>query len=402
MVSFFSVGFLALDYSGKLGNTVEYNRSDASKATLVESEGDIEGATATGTTNTVIKPEPVVEHIKTPSVVKAFYMTSCIASGVSLRSPMLGIIDRTEINSIVIDVKDYTGYVSVDFGNPDYPIGGKSCLVRDMKEFVAYLHSKGIYTIARIAVMQDPYYAEKHPDQAVKRKDNGGVWKDKKGLAFVDPSYKEFWDYNKNIAIDSYKIGFDEVNFDYVRYPTDGSLSNMSFKLGASSTKASVMKDFYVYMGGAMKEKGIPSSVDIFGMTTTAKDDLGIGQVIEDALVSFDYVAPMVYPSHYPKNFNGWKDPNMFPGPLTEFVMGESVNRAVAIGLSANKLRTWVQDFDYGKDYTATDIRAIIEASRKVGVNSYMVWDPSNKYTEAAYGKKEVVKINPEEIKPIN
>ncbi len=331
------------------------------------------------------KAHPPVVHQKTPAVVRAAYMTSCIASGAGLRAPMLKLLDTTSLNAIVIDVKDYTGYISIDFNNPEFPIGGKSCLVKDMHEFLAELGAKGIYRIARIAVMQDPHYADAHPDQAVKRKDNGGIWRDKKGLAFVDPSSKDFWKYIRDVATAAYAAGFDEVNFDYVRFPTDGDLSNMSFAHNASTTKAMVMKDFFAYIGGAMKEKHIPSSVDIFGMVTTAKDDLGIGQYLENIMPYFDYVAPMVYPSHYPPGFNGWKDPNMYPGPLTEFVMGEAVKRAKAQGYGPEKFRTWIQDFNYGKIYTVTDVRAEIENSAKVGVTSYMAWDPSNRYTSAAY-----------------
>lgn len=395
IISLFAALILIFQTVGILGNKVEYDSSsNASVVDFVPDENSIklinatEVATSTpASTMLKVKDErPLVVHIKTPEIVRAAYMTSCIASGPGLRAPLLGIIDRTKINSVVIDVKDYTGYISVDFGNSNYPTGGKSCLVKDMHQFLYELGNKGIYRIARIAVMQDPYYAANHPDQAVHRKDNGGVWKDKKGLAFVDPGSTKFWEYNRDIAYDAYKAGFDEVNFDYVRYPTDGSLANMSFTLTGTSTKQQMMKKFFAYMGKSMRDKEIPSSVDIFGMTTTATGDLGIGQLLEDVLVSFDYVAPMVYPSHYPTGFNQWRDPNSVPGPLTEYVMGEAVRRAKVLGLPATKLRTWVQDFDYGKDYTSADVKAIIAGSEKVGVKSYMAWDPSNRYTESAYG----------------
>jgi hypothetical protein len=391
------VVLLGLEYTGNLNNTIKYDsENSAGVASLAPGSKGVElinlRATSTASTTQANKLPDVV-HLKTPEVVRAMYMTSCIASGKNLRAPLLGIIDRTSINSVVIDVKDYTGYLSVNFGDKNYPIGGKSCLVSDMHQFLSELGNKGIYRIARVAVMQDPYYAAKNPAQAVLRKDNGKVWVDKKGLAFVDPGSEEFWKYNRDIAYKAYEAGFDEVNFDYVRYPTDGNIGNMSFKLTGTSTKADMMRKFYIYMGKAMKDKNIPSSVDLFGMTTTATGDLGIGQILEDALINFDYIAPMVYPSHYPAGFNGWKNPNMFPGPLTEYVMGESVRRAKVMGLPVSKLRTWVQDFDYGKDYTKADIQAIIKASEKVGVPSYMVWDPSNKYTESAYGIKEIEKI---------
>lgn len=339
--------------------------------------------TSSGTTSP--KTRPIVVHQKTPDVVRAAYMTSCIASGAGLRAPMLKLLEDSSLNALVIDVKDYTGYISVDLGNPNFPTGGKSCLVKDMHEFLAELGAKGIYRIARVAVMQDPYYADHHPNEAVKRKDNGGIWKDNKGLAFVDPSSKDFWKYIRDVSVAAYDAGFDEVNFDYVRFPTDGNLANMSFAHNSSTTKQMVMKTFFTYIGEEMRSRKIPTSVDIFGMVTTASDDLGIGQYLEDILPHFDFVAPMVYPSHYPKGFNNWKDPNTVPGPLTEFVMGKAVERAKAKGFGPEKYRTWIQDFNYGKIYTAADVRAEINSSVKVGVKSYMAWDPSNRYTDAAY-----------------
>lgn len=345
----------------------------------------ISAQSITASSSSTPKVPPLVIHQKTPEVVRAAYMTSCIASGAGLRAPMVKLLDSTSLNAIVIDVKDYTGYISMDLANPGFPTGGKSCYVKDMREFLYELGQKGVYRIARVAVMQDPYYAENHPGESVKRKDNGGVWKDKKGLAFVDPSSKDFWKYIRDVASAAYDAGFDEVNFDYVRFPTDGNLANMSFAHNGSTTKQMVMKSFFTYIGGEMRARKIPTSVDIFGMVTTASDDLGIGQYLEDILPNFDFVAPMVYPSHYPKGFNNWKDPNTVPGPLTEFVMGKAVERAKAKGFGPEKFRTWIQDFNYGKVYTVTDVRAEIDASAKVGVKSYMAWDPSNRYTTAAY-----------------
>ncbi len=384
--------FLFLDGIGVLGQTVEYRNGDPISDTSLPKYDVVESAqgvvqdglsdlAASSTATTTV----VVHHLKTPEVVRAAYMTSCIASGAGLRAPLLALVEESEINALVIDVKDYTGYISMDLGNPEYPTGGSSCFVKDMKAFLAELGEKGVYRIARIAVMQDPYYAAKHTEDAVKRKDTGGVWKDKKGLAFVDPGAEHFWEYIRDVSVDAYDAGFDEINFDYVRYPTDGALHNMAFTLSGSSTKPAMMKKFFSYIGKEMKDRNIPSSVDIFGMTTTAIGDLGIGQVLEDILPHFDYIAPMVYPSHYPPSFNGWKDPNTVPGPLIEYVMGEAVRRGHVLGYGPEKFRTWIQDFDYGKDYTLADVRAQIGASERVGVRSYMVWDPSNKYTRGAY-----------------
>src|SRR3989338_4341247 len=369
-----------------------------------------------------LPPPFVVTHIKTPIPVKAAYMTSCIASGKSLRAPLTRLVEQTELNALVIDIKDFSGMVSVDFGDPRFVVNSKGCTIPDVKEYIAELHKKNIYVIGRVTVMQDSVYTKSHPDAAVKRRSDGGIWKDKKGLAFVDPGASEYWQYMVDIGKASYALGFDEVNYDYVRYPSDGDMSNAKFTRTGSTTKAVMMDRFFSYLGKAMRVAGVPSSVDLFGMTTTNTDDLGIGQVLESALRNFDYVAPMVYPSHYPPNFNGWKNPNLVPYEIIQFVMSRAVTRANALeqkesgwvapvvgsttpiasttptkfvpqGIYANRLRPWIQDFDYGKVYTEADVRAQKRATYDAGLTSWMSWDPSNKYTPSAYNTAELATI---------
>jgi hypothetical protein len=197
------------------------------------------------------------------------------------------------------------------------------------------------------------------------------------------------WDYVATIASESYKLGFDEINFDYVRFPSDGDLKNLQYPIfvNASSTaRQETLQHFFSYLTSTIrKEKEHPVlSVDFFGMTTTAKNDMGIGQVLEDALKYFDYVAPMVYPSHYPTGFNGWKNPATVPYETINFVMGSARDRAVAASTTPLKLRPWLQDFDLGADYTKDMVRAQMQATYDVGLNSWMLWDPANKYTPGA------------------
>ena len=148
--------------------------------------------------------------------------------------------------------------------------------------------------------------------------------------------------------------------------------------------KAKVMRDFFRYIGGKFKTLGVPTSADLFGMVTTNTDDLNIGQVLEYAAPFFDYIAPMVYPSHYPPNFNGWKNPNDYPYEVIHFTMGSAVTRLNIASTSPLKLRPWLQDFDYGGDYDASDVRAQIQATYDVGLTSWMLWSASNKYTREA------------------
>lgn len=359
-------------------------------------------------------PEITVTHLPTPSPVKAAYMTSCIASGKTLRAPLVKLIDETELNAIVIDIKDYTGTISFRSDDPRFVQNIKGCFVSDMKEFIASLHEKHIYVIGRVTVFQDQTFSKSNPDAAVKRKSDGMSWKDKKGLMFIDPGATEYWDHMVALGKSAYAIGFDEINFDYIRYPSDGNIADALFARSGTSTKSEMMKKFYSYLGGHMREAHIPSSADLFGMTTTNMDDLGIGQVLENALRSFDYVAPMVYPSHYPPNFNGWKNPNLVPYDIIHFSMTHAVARANALeqkesgwvapsasttasstphkfvptGVYANKLRPWIQDFNYGKIYTEVDVRAEKKAVYDSGLTSWMVWDPKNRYTNSAYDKE--------------
>src|SRR3989344_2075240 len=360
-------------------------------------------------------PVFVVTHVASPRSVKAAYMTSCIASGKKLRAPLVQLLEETELNALIIDVKDYTGLISYKTGDDRFPLNTKGCYVPDMKEFIGELHEKGIYVIARVTVMQDATYPKSHPEAAVLRRSDGGLWKDKKGLTFVDPGATEYWEYMVDLGKISYATGFDEVNYDYIRFPSDGNMSDIKFVRTGTTTKAVMMKKFYAFLGGAMDSAGIPISGDLFGMTTTNTDDLNIGQILEDALLYFDFVAPMVYPSHYPPGFNGWKNPNLVPYEIIQFSMEKAVVRAnkleekesgwvppkvsttpgaasstpafIPKGIYANKLRPWIQDFDYGKVYTEADVRAQKKAVYDTGLTSWMAWDPSNKYTPSAFGR---------------
>jgi hypothetical protein len=334
-------------------------------------------------------------HLQTPEPLKSVYMSACAAATPSYREHLVSLIEKTELNSIIIDVKDFSGTITIptDLEGKN----GTGCKVPDMKEFLDLLRSKNIYTIARITVFQDPHYTKAHPELAVKKASDLSVWKDFKGLSFIEVGAKPYWDYIVDLSYQSYDIGFDEINFDYVRFPSDGPMKDIHYPNLGSKTKAEALEEFFIYLGGKMKERKIPTSVDLFGMTTTNKDDLNIGQVLERALPHFDYVAPMVYPSHYPNNFNGWANPDDYVYETVYFAMSSAVNRVNAMKnatttpqevrdhLSPLQLRTWIQDFDYGGTYGVAEIQEQIQATYDAGLTSWMVWDPSNRYTEGAY-----------------
>lgn len=358
------------------------------------------------------KEEPKIKYIKTPEATKTIYMTACVASTVDFKQDLVDLIEETEINSIIIDIKDYTGTISFDTGENLEGENGTGCRAPNLKEFIKELKEKDIYVIGRVTVFQDPFYSERHPELAVKKASNGQVWSDHKGLHFIDVGAKPYWDYILQLTKLAHKAGFDEINFDYIRFPSDGNMKDIYFEhsndvlvANGELGKQIALENFFKYLkteidkyNSELSDEAQPlvTSADLFGMVTTNYDDLNIGQVLERALPYFDYIAPMVYPSHYQNGFNGWSNPNNVPYELIHFVMQSAVKRVedlknatttpaeVREHLTTNQLRPWIQDFDYGGDYGPAEVRAQIKAIYDVGLDSWMLWAPSNRYTRAA------------------
>ena len=338
------------------------------------------GSAAAGTT----APAITITHVPTPSAVKAVYMTACIASESALRTKVLKTIDGTQINSVMIDMKDYTGTISYAQTKVDGP-KGRGCRIVDLPQFIAQLHEKNLYVIARVTVFQDPLYSNYRPELAVQSVAHPGQpWKDKNGLGFIDPNSVTYWDYPVAIARESYSIGFDEINFDYIRFPTDGDMSDMQFATPTGTTKAQVITTFFQYLHSQLAPQSIVTSADIFGQTTVEHGDMGIGQILENVLPYFDYVAPMTYPSHFIDGFLGYDKPAKHPGPILQQTMATAVERAAAIGQPASKLRPWLQAFDLGAIYTPDMVKAQIQGVYDAGLTSWMLWDPANRYNRAA------------------
>ena len=399
----------------------------------------------------VVPPVPLVDtrvvttHVPIPEPVKAIYMSSCVAGTPSFRDKLVALVNETEVNSIMIDVKDYSGTISF---RPESEAwlpawNAAECGARDMKEFIETLHEQNIFVIGRITVFQDPFFAPKNLELAVQRSDQETVWTDGKGLSFVDVASKPYWDHVIELAVESYNVGFDELNFDYVRYPSDGNMSDIYFPQSAMSEyggdKAANLEAFFSYLKQQLddeskfetvrhvttgREKNIPwTSADLFGMTTTNYDDLSIGQVQDRAAPYFDFIAPMVYPSHYTDGFLGGRNPNDYPYEVVYKAMSRGAQRMQSDttlvegflhtpitttnasgtilvtdefkkpSYPPTKLRTWIQDFDYGGVYTAADVRAQFQASYDAGVDGWMIWAPSNIYTRAALLDSESTSI---------
>lgn len=363
----------------------------------VKSDSNSDTLTNNISKEVIFKPS----YVKTPKTVKGIYMTSWIASSKQLRENLVKIIDDTEINTIVIDVKDYSGKIVYNVSNPELKVfGSEEIRVTDLKDFIETLHKKGIYVIGRVAVFQDAYFVKHRPDLAVKNKSGLEVWKDRKGISWVDPGSHEYWDYIFLVAKESHKTGFDEINFDYIRFPSDGNMQDISYPFSSTTPRSIVIKNFFEYLNSKIKNdpelSSVKTSADLFGMVTNTYDDMGIGQVLENALPYFDYIMPMVYPSHYPPNFQGYSDPEKYPYEIIDFTMSEAVVRSETLASTTgqslveykNKLRPWLQDFGLKNTYGEIEVRAQIKATNDLGLSSWILWSPSNKYTVSALNKE--------------
>jgi hypothetical protein len=357
-----------------------------------------------------IPPQP---HLAVkPQRVKAMYATAWTAGSKKRMNEVIELIDETELNAVVIDVKDYSGFLSYATGIPEFQESGAEEEIRILRPnaLLKSLHDRGIYAIARITVFQDPVLAKAHPEWALKDSE-GALWSDRKGLFWLDPSVQEVWDYHLKLAKDAYRRGFDEINLDYIRFPSDGRVTDIRYpQFREDVPKQDVIGAFLAYLRKHME--GVPLSIDIFGLVTVDTGDVGIGQHLEVMLPYVDYVMPMVYPSHYAQGFIGYKNPAAYPYEVVQYSLDRALARMAAYreiqstpaasstttsserfaisDLPFARLRPWLQDFDLGADYDAEmvkeEIRAVAEAAEKYPelVEGWALWSPGNTYTRGA------------------
>ena len=342
--------------------------------------------------------------IDTPNIVKGIYLTSWSGGSNKKIDEVIGLSKTFGINSVVIDIKDFSGYLAYDTGLEQVKkYKAHEIKIANITDVINKLHSENIYIIARITVFQDPVVAKARPDFAVRRKSTGGVWLDRKGLGWIDPAGKDYWNYIVDISKDAHSRGFDELNFDYIRFPSDGNLSDMEFSSWDQKIpKHEIIREFFKYLRNNLT--GVKISADIFGLATIQKDDLGIGQIIEDAYENFDYVSPMVYPSHYASGFLGYKNPAKYPYEVIKYSMENAVKKLNMLDEKLNsvsstassstsfatnnkklaQLRPWIQDFDLGADYDAKMVKLEIDATKDAlgdKFAGFLLWSPSNVYT---------------------
>jgi len=321
---------------------------------------------------------------------KGIYLTGYTAAWKARRQELVDLVNRTEVNSMVIDIKDASGRIFFDTDIAlAHEIGSEDGRIPDLKEWLQELKEQGIYTIARIVVFQDPYLARSKPEISLKSK-SGNIWRDYKGQAWVDPTYQLIWDYNLDLAKEAAAIGFDEINFDYIRFPSDGNISQIVYanldKYPAETEKQSknlVMADFYSYVGQQMTFVPALTSADLFGMTLWRSDGMNIGQRYEDAAQHFDYIAPMVYPSHYYPGFEGFNNPADHPYAVVYSSLIQE--KDLVIPNKKAQLRPWLQDFDLGAVYDSTKIRAQTQAAEDAGTSGWFMWNARNVYTAGGF-----------------
>jgi len=315
-----------------------------------------------------------VRHTPLPEEVRGLYWTAVTAT-TARASELLEYMIQTGLNTVVIDAK-------MD--------NGELVEVAEFDSILPKLYDAGIYRIARIAVMRDSAFAVSHPNVAL-RFPGGSFWTDNTGAIWVDPAAPEVADSAIELGRQFYEAGFDEIQYDYVRFASDGAISSIVYPVyDATESKVEVMQRFFERVGGAMKESGIPVSFDVFGMTFWSYHDYNIGQRLIDVLPYADFVSPMVYPSHYVDGFKGYANPAEYPYEIVKMSLDEGLGLIHGLYAGSDeelaaRFRPWLQDFDIGAVYTSEHIGAQIQAARDAGASGWLLWNARNVYEPANY-----------------
>jgi len=309
---------------------------------------------------------------KYPFYIKGIYINSWTAGDQSKMANLLNLIKETELNAVVIDLKEVDGIIAIDN------------IIPNLKDLIRQLHHENIYTIARIVVFKDSSLSKIKPELALKNQ-QGKLWQDWRGQTWLDPASKEVWDYHVDLAKEAIKIGFDEINFDYIRFPSDGDISKIVYPAWDNITpKAEVIRQFFEYLNKELKPSGVFLSADLFGLTMVREDDMNIGQLLESAIPYFDFICPMVYPSHYPPDFEGYKNPADYPYEIITMNLSQGKER---MNNTDSKLRPWLQDFNLGAMYNKKMIELEKQAVYDTDSYGWLLWNPSSRYTEEALEK---------------
>jgi hypothetical protein len=357
----------------------------------MQSTSDKVGARAYGylraeqTVTSVLFPVPMRINL-VPFNPKALYLTVYGVGSRTLREAALKLIDETELNALVIDIKGDKGIIPFRSSVPlAAEVGAQKVItVKDMKGLVKTLKGRGIYLIARIVVFKDNPLASAKPELAV-RTEVGGIWHDREDLAWVDPFRKEVWDYNIDIAVEAAQCGFDEIQFDYVRFPDTKGLV-----FSVPNTEENRIRAISEFLGEAKRRLmryNVSLSADIFGYVCWNLNDTMIGQRLEDVVPLLEYVCPMLYPSGFQYGIPGYRNPVAHPYEIVYLSLKKAGERT---HLTPFRFRPWLQAFrDYAFDrrhFTGREIRDQINAAEKFG-SGWMLWNPRNVYSNEGLKK---------------
>jgi hypothetical protein len=331
-----------------------------------------------------------VVRVPAPDTLRGLYVNRWAALGRKLNT-LIGVAKRTEVNALVIDVKDDRGFVlyrssvplarEIGADTADGHWMSRSKLRAILDTMVAH----NIYPIARIVVTKDPLLATKKLDLTIKRKSDLKPWLDKNGKPWLDPHQRVVWQYAIDLAREAYEVGFSEVQFDYVRFPDEKRLiSETVYPLANGRSRAQVIREQLGFVRSLLKPHGMRVTADVFGLTATDTTDMGIGQRWEMFVDQVDVVLPMIYPSHFARGTYKLRNPNARPYETIDHALKDAIARSDSIP-NAAIIIPWYQDFTLGAPrYGATQIRAQMKAGYDNGFQSWILWNPSSNYTLAA------------------
>ncbi len=346
--------------------------------------------TASSSSQATKPATPPIVHVPTPDTLRGLYVNRWAALGSKMRT-LIDLAKKTEINALVIDVKDDRGFVlypsdvrlAHEIG-ADTADGHWMSRAR-LRALLDTLTAHRIYPIARIVVAKDPLLASKKLDLAIKRNVDLQPWLDKNGRPWLDPHHREVWQYAADLAREAYNLGFSEVQFDYVRFPDEKRLQReATYPLANGRVRAQVIREQLGFIRRAVKPLPMRVTADVFGLTATDTTDMGIGQKWEMFVDQVDVVLPMVYPSHFARGTYKLRNPNAHPYETIDHALKDALERTKPVS-GAAKIIPWYQDFTLGPPhYYAEHIRAQKKAGYDNGFPSWILWNPKSNYTVAA------------------
>lgn len=348
-------------------------------------------ATAAGTSTSadttpvaVTGTAEVIALQKESRPIRALYINRFAAQNSKKMKHLIAVADSTEINAFVIDIKDEFG-LSWHSSDPLLQRNeGSMNKVANLPALVDTLRAHGILPIARMVMFKDSVAARNNPSHIILKAD-GTPWRDKKGVTWVNPYSHAIWDYNFRVADEAVKMGFGEIQFDYVRFPEPyKSLPAQVFPEAAGRSKPDVLRELLTTARARYNKMGVRLTADIFGLVTTVRGPLEVGQDWEKVSPAVDVVLPMVYPSLYPHGAFGIRIPNAEPQKTVFIAITSARMRDAKLGITIPEhVRPWLQAFTLGAPrYGPAEVEAQKQAVYDAGYDGWVLWNPGSKYDE--------------------